>query len=244
MRLQCTGSHLRKTVTGVALGSSALLTLYYIYSTEYADTPSANEESLRTALGIVENEWGIAIDRMVEVNTLIDDAENASAIGENESAARTYWIAAAMAREIADIYRDSVSKLFELPYSENQTFGDILRFKTFILQACTLSCNTYDLAAQLYKAAGDLNSSNRVLDAKECIHRYIGLHENSSLNAQELKLALDLELRRSTIELSNIPHDLPRGLTLDAALVNKIEKFDIERRVAAHEAAVRVFDEL
>jgi hypothetical protein len=186
----------------------------------------------------------MAIDSMYEVNTLIDRGMNASASGDPEVAAQLYWVAASRTRAIANLYRDSTETLFNLTYKDGYVFGDIARFQSFILQTCTLSCNTYNIAAQLYKAAGDSASAERILEAKECIHRIKGLHEDNPLNAQELRLAFSLELKQSLLHLGAVPQFQPENLELNPDLADAIEKINIETHSIQHGAAIQVFDEL
>lgn len=103
---------------------------------------------------------------MREVNALIESATNERILNKPEQAAQHYWTAAAMTREIADIYRDSTKKLFDLTYRNGEIFGDVAKLRDFILQTCTLSCDTYNIASKLYKASSDSASAQRALEAK------------------------------------------------------------------------------
>ena len=239
---------LPKAFGAVTLGGGVLYTMYYLYG----NMPKANvhsyetvdQASIKEALEVVEEEWSIAIDSMREVNALIDSAANERILDKSGQAAQRYWTAAAMTREIADVYRDSTKKLLNLTYKDGQVFGDVEKLKAFILETCTLSCDTYNIASKLYKAAGDLASAQRVLEAKECIHRVRGLHDEGTLSALELQAAFAIELKQSLVHIGRIPQVAPKGLKLDTGFVNKIEKFSIEMQESRHEAAIRVFDEL
>ena len=232
----------------VTIGGGLLYTIYYLYGNapELNNHPQdiPNQASIREALELVEEEWSIAINSMREVNTLIDKAANERTLDKPEQAAQRYWTAAAMTREIADVYRESTKKLFYLTYKDGEIFGDVARLRDFILQTCTLSCDTYNIASKLFKASGDFSSAQRVLEAKECIHRIRGLHDEGTLSALDLQAAFAIELQQSLIHVKGIPQDQPRGLELNTGVVNNIEKFNVETQATRHEAAIRVFDEL